>query len=314
MKAYIYKKKKGEREFVCSQFDNSSGERVSIYHDNKNIFQQYYGQGDVDYEQISASMLPPSLPSGAVESENEVGSVVAHVWRPGLCLDIDEALNVDLGEKMRAKKELKILIEKLHDILLVIEPDDNCLHVYGHKIRELLILACTECENLWTSYIRLSGNTKPVLKTTDYIKLKDKLFLGEYQVTFSNHPYEKIFTPFKDWDKAQSTQSLKWYDGYNKTKHNKNKYFCEATLENCINAISAIIVLFCVRYGPYALIGEHDICTNLINEYFSISLENPKFESFYIPCLKSVKMATGAFYAPLASTYEKKWVIQPFTL
>lgn len=312
MKAYIYKITRNGKDFICSKFDNTN-ERVTIYHENGDIFQQYWQQGEVVYENITNN-LSDSVPSSAILSTNEVGNIISHVWRPGLCLDIPKALNINEGEKARAKRELKILIEKLHEILLYIEPDTICLNTYGHKIRELLILACTECENSWASYIRLAGNTSDRLTTCDYVKLKEKLFLNEYQVTFSNHPITINFTPFANWNDKQPTISLQWYDSYNKTKHNKDKFFNEATLESCLNAISAVIIMFCVRYSPYELLEARDICSNLINEYFSIELVNPQIETFYIPYLKSVQMASGAFSAPLASTFEQDWSIQPFTL
>lgn len=312
MKAYIYKETKNNKSFICSKFDNST-ERVTIYHDNGNIFQQYWQQGQVKYEN-KINQLSNTVPNDAVFSVNNVGDIVSHVWRPGLCLDISKALSINDGEKARAKRELKILIEKLHEILMYIEPDSICLGTYGHKIRELLILACTECENTWSSYIRLSGNTNNRLSTNDYVKLKDKLFLDEYQVIFSNHPIIKCFSPFKTWNNNQPTASLSWYDGYNKTKHNKDRYFNMATLENCLNAISANIILFCVRYSPYELIDANDICSNLINEYFSIELINPKIETFYVPYLKSVQMASGSFVAPKASAFEQDWNIIPFII
>ena len=219
-----------------------------------------------------------------------------------------------MTEKARAKRELKILIEKLHDILLYIEPDNSCLKVYGHKIRELLILACTECENSWTSYIRLSGNTNQRLTTNDYAKLKNVLYLGDYKVKFLNHPIKIDFHPFKDWDIENPTVSLAWYDGYNKTKHDRENSFQRSTLENCLNAICANIVMFCVRYGPYELIKNNDICSNLINEYFSVELISPQLSSFYIPLLKSMRTDSGVFYGPLASTFERNWQIKPFVL
>jgi|GEM_PF-2191575 len=312
MKAYIYKFQEHNKNYICSKFDNTT-ERVTIFHDSAGIYQQYWQQGAVKYERIE-SPLSTTVPQQAEQSLNEVGHVISHVWRPGLCLDIKEALEINQGEKARAKKELKILIEKLHEILMYIEPDVNCLQAYGHKIRELLILACTECENSWTSYIRYSGITTERLSTNDYVKLNNKLFLSEYKVIFTNHPISKDLQPFASWNIQNPTTSLAWYDDYNKTKHNKDEFFNRATLENCLNAIAANIIMFCVRYSPYELIESNDICSNLINEYFSIELINPDLTSFYIPYIKSYAMASGAFSAPLASTFEKQWIIDEFIL
>lgn len=312
MKAYIYKKTENNKDFVCSKFDNST-ERVTIYHENKNIYQQYWQPGNVVYESIT-NALSDSIPSNAILSTNDVGEIISHVWRPGLCVEIEQALDINAGEEARAKRDLKILIEKLHEILLYVEPDNNCLNTYSHKIRELLILACTECENSWASYMRFAGNINDRLTTSDYVKLKERLFLDEYRVIFSNHPITKTFTPFATWNKQQATISLPWYDSYNKTKHNKDDFFSEASLESCLNAISANIIMFCVRYSPYKLLEAQDICSKLITEYFSIELINPKIETFYVPYFKSVQTASGACSAPLASSFEQPWSITPFTL
>ena len=86
---------------------------------------------------------------------------------------------------------------------------------------------------------------------------------------------------------------MPWYDGYNKTKHNKTDYFSEASLENCINAIAATIIMFCVRYSPYALIEEHDLCSNLVNEYFYVELLDPDISFFYNLVIKSAPGDTG---------------------
>ncbi|MBS7327929.1 MAG: hypothetical protein KIG68_04155 [Oxalobacter sp.] len=288
MKAYLYKETKNKKSFICSKFDNSN-ERVTIYHEESGIYHQYWRQGQVIYTEKEGEIIN-SVPSNAVLSENEVGTIINHVWRPGLCLNINEALDIDNGEKSRAKRELKILIEKLHEILMYIEPDPICLQSYGHKIRELLILACTECENTWTAYIRLSGNKKQRLTTNEYIALKDKLFLAEYRIKFLNHPITIDLEPFKLWNVKKPTESLSWYNAYNQTKHNREDFFNKATLENCLNAIAANIVLFCVRYSPYDLNEESDLCSKLINEYFSIELSNPNIASFYIPHIKSVSI------------------------
>src|SRR5574344_3009199 len=215
MKAYIYEESYNNKKVICTKFDNST-ERVTIYHANNGIYQQYFQQGQVIYEPKTGD-LSGAVSSQALKSHNDVGTIISHVWRPGLCLDIPEALEVKEGEKARAKRELKILIEKLHEVLMYVEPDKNCLQSYGHKIRELLILACTECENSWASYIRLSGNINDRLSTNDYVKLNNKLFLPEYKVIFSSHPITIDLQPFIAWDIQNPTTSLSWYDGYNKT-------------------------------------------------------------------------------------------------
>lgn len=313
MKAYIYEFTRNNKDFICSKFDNSK-ERVNILHQKGGIYQQYWSEGNVEYGPISGDIQTSITSNSVVESQNNVGDIIAHVWRPGLCLDIPQALQIDEGEKARAKRELKILIEKLHEILMYIEPSSTCLQSYGHKIRELLILSCTEIENSWTSYIRLSGNTSSRLSTNDFVMLAPKLFLSEYKVVFTNHPTKINLKPFNKWNYLNPTSSLLWYDAYNKTKHDKENHFDKATLENCLNAIAANLIMFCVRYSPYEMFEDQDICSKLIGEYFALELEAPDISSFYIPYLKSVELYTGAISGPKGSAFEQNWNIIKFTL
>ena len=51
--------------------------------------------------------------------------------------------------------------------------------------------------------------------------------------------------------------------------------------------------MLCVRYSPYALIEEHDLCPNLVNEYFSVELLDPNISFFRIPAIKSAPGDTG---------------------
>jgi hypothetical protein len=312
-KAYLYKKVRNGKNYICATF-KSSTELVTIYHDADGIFHQHVLQGEVDYSRAPSDIANSLSHEKYLVSSTEVGHVIDSVWRPGLTVDVPIALNTDDNTKHRAKKDLKILIEKLHEVLLFVEPDDYGLKSHGHKTRELLILSCTEVENAWKYYLRLGGNTTERPNTKDYVTLCDRLYLPEYRILFNSHPIQVELTPFVDWKSEQPSQSLPWYDAYNHTKHDKSEHFDKATLAHCLNSIAANIVMFCVRYSPYEIIRSIDICSNLINEYFSISLVDPDLSSFYVPMLKSVKMTSGAFSAPRGSAYDKKWEIDSFVL
>ena len=81
---------------------------------------------------------------------------VNKVWRPGL-LGFNETiqgLNIDKREQRDSMQSLRMLLDKLDDILLYVEPYSGGINVFSHKTRELLILACTEVENSWTTYFR----------------------------------------------------------------------------------------------------------------------------------------------------------------
>lgn len=100
-----------------------------------------------------------------------IGDTVENLWRPSLYYsnDIQIALNIDPYEQRSAEQALRVLVEKLDDILLYVEPSQSGLASYGHKSRELLILACTEVENLWTSIFQKQESP---LQTAECTQLK----------------------------------------------------------------------------------------------------------------------------------------------
>lgn len=82
--------------------------------------------------------------------------------------------------------------------------------------------------------------------------------LNEFQITLKNYDELRDFIPFSQWNISQPTKSLKWYDSYNKTKHDRNSSFNEATLENVLDAVSASIAMFCARFSPFSLLNNNN--------------------------------------------------------
>ncbi|MBK0022221.1 hypothetical protein IAE29_12890 [Ochrobactrum sp. S46] len=189
-------------------------------------------------------------------------------------------------ERLSAEQSLQLLIERLYDLFLFVEPTRQGLKSFSHKSRELLILAATEVENYWQRHARdagLVGNRGRSLKTSDYVRLKDVLFLADYEVTLK--PYSSVtpIRPFAAWSAQNPTQSIGWYDAYNKTKHDRELHFREASLQRCIEAVCAAIILFSVRFGPYSLVEGTSITSSHFKQLFSISLIDPDPTTFYIP-------------------------------
>jgi len=223
--------------------------------------------------------------------EHEPGEVINAVWRPGLIFqnDIHQALSTNEYSQRVAEQALRILIEKLDDVLLYLEPTPSGLMSYGHKTRELLILACMEVENFWGQYMSIANTASAGrgFSTNDYIKLLRPLHLVEYQVRFKLINGGYSFQPFNSWNSTNPTQSLTWYDAYNKTKHNRELHFSSATLENCLHAISAVITMFCVRHSPFPLISGGSFLSGLFNQHFDIALVGANPASFYVPAINA---------------------------
>jgi len=220
---------------------------------------------------------------------NPVGHAVKSVWRPGLHQydQTRQALDFSVEEQRSSAQALRVLLEKLNELLLYVEPGPNGLKSYSHKTREFLILSCTEVENSWQHHLKSSGySSNTDFNTNDYVKLKAPLHLEEYEIQMLQ--YSSMIpplVPFASWDDKSPSQSLVWYDAYNKTKHNREAHFQDATLINCIQSMAANIAMYCVRYGPYSLFRAGNTTASLANEMFTLSLLNPDIATFYIPSI-----------------------------
>jgi hypothetical protein len=230
---------------------------------------------------------------GATEIENldiEIGNSINGVWRPSLYYyeDTYQALGVSENEMRLSEYSLRLLIQKLDEIFLYIEPDTSSLSTYSHKTRELLILACTEVENFWQYYM-VRANENPIGRnytTKDYVKLVNKLHLKDFEFTLKTYSNIPSIKPFENWNVTAPTTSLTWYDAYNKTKHDRDSHFSQATLMNCINAVVANLVLHCVKFSPFPMFEQTNIFSSLINQHFNAKFINCNPKTFYLPKLE----------------------------
>jgi hypothetical protein len=246
------------------------------------------------------------------------GEVIAGVWRPGLrdTKHSKAALVFSEDEEWESEHALRLLIGRLDEIVNFIEPHEATLNVFGHKLRELLILACTEVENRFIQYLELAGIQKPPkgFTTQNYIKLKTKLYLADYAVKFK--PYARLgqFRPFEKWTSPNTTVSLEWYDDYNQTKHDRKNHFDKSTLQNCLFAVSANIILHCARFMPYKLFDENSHLSSLINQYCEVCLVDQNPNAFYVGYLD----LSTTFFQGLTlfdgNRFLAKWSSQPLRL
>jgi len=136
-------------------------------------------------------------------------------------------------------------------IFQVVEPTHTHDSVFGHELRQLLILACTEVESSWRAV--LSANAYPPgsgrWSTNDYVKLLRPMRLDKYVVTLASHPGYGEIAPFYGWLTTDPTHSLGWYDAYNLTKHNREEELHRATLRAVIEAMAAVHVMTVAQFG-----------------------------------------------------------------
>lgn len=146
---------------------------------------------------------------------------------------------------------MESLLKEVENLFLYIEPEIANYSSYGHKLRELLILLCTEVEANWKAVLKknfLQINQER-LNTTHYIKVSDPLMLKSYEVALKNYPHCK-FKPFALWTIDKPTETLPWYDIYNKVKHDRYGTFATASFEQVLNAAAALFIMQVSQWGP----------------------------------------------------------------
>lgn len=162
------------------------------------------------------------------------------------------------------------LYEYLTDIFRNVEPATENVQTYSHKIRECLILACTEVETSWRAIWEAnadSKNHKQRYNTEHYIMLKEPLHLDEWSVALKDYPSLGEMRPFEKWCPTSPTKSLPWYDDYNAVKHHREAEFKKATLGNLLNAVAAVHIMQAAQWGPEVyemMIGNRPTPFNII--------------------------------------------------
>ncbi|RFB76605.1 hypothetical protein [Methylovirgula sp. 4M-Z18] len=171
----------------------------------------------------------------------------------------NRSAQIELNIVAIARGQLSALTRQLDRICQTVHPKDKALETFGHDIRNLLILACTEVETHWRGVLIANGAAQigDRLKTFDYVKLNGAMKLGDYAVAFPNYPWLPPFKPFAGWGSSgKPTQELEWYDAYNAVKHDRESTFERATLLRVFEAISACAVMIAAQFGLPAGLGE----------------------------------------------------------
>ena len=200
------------------------------------------------------------------------------------------AIPINTSTYLKSLSQLALFREQLTTIFRTVEPEASNLNVYGHEIRNLLVISCTEVESHWKAILRENNQLPSRASTRDYVKLLTPLKLDEYSISLPLYPGIPVISPFSKWNNTNPTQSLDWYDAYNKTKHDRETDFNQATLLNTITAITACAIMVLAQFGKRNswddYLGEffqlHQIPKWLPEEMY-MRTSNQKFSSINYP-------------------------------
>ena len=170
-----------------------------------------------------------------------------------------------------SRAQLTLLVRRLETICQTVQPAATTLQVYGHEIRNLLILAATEAEMHWRGILKVNGSTLLKPNTNQFVKLGPALKLDQYEVEFRDFPDLDPVRPFAGWVASDPTDTLGWYAAYHGVKHNREEEFSRGTLEQAFAAVSACLSLLVAQFGPTALGAELTGYVNVRPPVWSVS-------------------------------------------
>lgn len=135
----------------------------------------------------------------------------------------------------------------LIELFSYVEPADTNKATYSHRINELLLRTCVEVE----------ANCKAILKENEYVKngywnmsdykkVEQSHFLSGFSIKVPNwNGQYAIRTPFRNW---KSGDALPWYEAYNSTKHDRHDNFCNANLDNLVEAVCGLAAIIASQF------------------------------------------------------------------
>ncbi|MBQ9285665.1 MAG: hypothetical protein IJ209_05215 [Bacteroidaceae bacterium] len=198
---------------------------------------------NLNYGQSFCSIYRPSF----TDKYLKYFSIPFQEGRPARDFYEDLPISV-LNEYSNLLKQIEIIFDDLDTIFKVVSPHKNQYSVYGHAIRNVIMLACTELDSRM-QHILINNAVKPngkYFQMTDYYKLKEVLRLDEYSLSFYRYGDLEVYSPFNEWEQ---NNELIWYKAYNKVKHNREDKFTDANLYNAINGVIALCIIAIAQYG-----------------------------------------------------------------
>jgi len=163
-----------------------------------------------------------------------------------------------------------ILIQSdLMKLFEYIEPSDENLNSYSYRIHALLMRTCIEVEAKFKAILKENifnpvdrngdARTENNWNINDYKKVDKTHHLSSYKVHIPIwNGNSSVFIPFYEWNR---NSSLRWYQAYNKSKHNRMEQFKEANFRNLLNAVTGLFVLLSSQFRTESFSpGESPIC------------------------------------------------------
>jgi hypothetical protein len=174
------------------------------------------------------------------------------------------------SKKLEYLPSFKLIISDFERICEFIEPTDDNLATYSHRIYELFLRSCTEFESIAKdALISINYPKKDKLNINDYVHLESHLGLERFEVGMTLwRPQTRFTKPFHRW--TTNSPKLSWYQSYNQVKHNRNNAFRESNVENLVSAMHGLFALM----AQTSLIPAESPAESIFEEYRAKAYES----------------------------------------
>jgi hypothetical protein len=164
-------------------------------------------------------------------------------------------------EAHSALRAADILFGRMKEVFRYIEPapaassspSHSQERAYGHELRHLLILACTEVESNLKAVLTANGNQPNQGKRftmEDYERLLSPMRLGEWKLGLAGYRDFRPLQPFANWPAKAPPP---WWAAHNGVKHDRETKLQDATLGQAIDAAAAVYVSIAAQFGAACL-------------------------------------------------------------
>ena len=131
---------------------------------------------------------------------------------------------------------------------------------------------CTTIEANFRGILDKNKYAKNISKCNmcDYFLIEESHHLSNYEIKIpfwksdnctKRNDWEeggKIRRPFRKWEN-KTYKKLDWYNAYNQVKHNMVENFKMATLDNLVEAFSALHIIMCAQFYDISIITPSDL-------------------------------------------------------
>lgn len=179
---------------------------------------------------------------------------------------------VNQREKQSYLTTTHLIVRDLYDLFNYVQPHDDNLNVYSHRIYELFLRTATEFEANCKAILTENGYvTHGNLTIIDYYKIAAFAKLSDYNVMFCRWETAHDFKPFVTWNGTYYAP-LPWYQGYNSVKHNRYSNFTQASLANLMDAIAGLLCILHAQFGE----DMSEVC---FEQFISIQHDQQRLET-----------------------------------